>query len=38
MEDRTIIGGITPKEESISLKGYDEIKANYFLERREVGI
>ncbi|MEH7349350.1 5-dehydro-4-deoxy-D-glucuronate isomerase [Gottfriedia acidiceleris] len=38
MEDRTIIGGITPKEEIISLKGYDEIKANYFLERREVGI
>nr|WP_263324531.1 5-dehydro-4-deoxy-D-glucuronate isomerase [Neobacillus sp. Marseille-Q6967] len=38
MEDRTIIGGITPKEEAISLKGYDEIKANYFLERREVGI
>lgn len=38
MEDRTIIGGITPKREAISLKGYDEIKANYFLERREVGI
>jgi len=38
MEDRTIIGGITPTEEAISLKGYDEIKADYFLERREVGI
>ncbi|WP_318506719.1 5-dehydro-4-deoxy-D-glucuronate isomerase [Bacillus sp. T3] len=38
MEDRTIIGGITPTEEVISLKGYDEIKADYFLERREVGI
>lgn len=35
MEDHTIVGGITPKEESSSLKGYDEIKANYFLERRE---
>ncbi|NMD72319.1 5-dehydro-4-deoxy-D-glucuronate isomerase [Bacillus sp. DNRA2] len=38
MEDRTIIGGITPAEETISLQGYDEIKAKYFLERREVGI
>lgn len=38
MEDRTIIGGITPTQEVISLKGYDEIKADYFLERREVGI
>lgn len=38
MEDRTIIGGITPSKETISLKGYDEIKAKYFLERREVGI
>lgn len=38
MEDRTIIGGITPTQEAISLKGYDEIKADYFLERREVGI
>lgn len=38
MEDRTIIGGITPADETISLQGYDEIKAKYFLERREVGI
>lgn len=38
MEDRTIIGGITPADESISLGGYDEIKADYFLERREAGI
>jgi 4-deoxy-L-threo-5-hexosulose-uronate ketol-isomerase len=38
MEDRTIIGGITPTEETLSLKGYNEIKADYFLERREVGI
>ena len=38
MEDRAIVGGITPMEETISLKGYDQIKADYFLERREVGI
>lgn len=38
MEDRVIIGGITPTNETISLGGCDEIKANYFLERREVGI
>ncbi|MGN7943019.1 MULTISPECIES: 5-dehydro-4-deoxy-D-glucuronate isomerase [Bacillaceae] len=38
MEDRAIIGGITPTTEAISLEGYDEIKADYFLERREVGI
>ncbi len=38
MEERAIIGGITPVSEAISLKGYDEIKSTYFLERREVGI
>lgn len=38
MEDRTIIGGITPVEEAIYLKGYGQIKADYFLQRREVGI
>lgn len=38
MEDRTIIGGITPAADAIYLKGYDEIKADYFLQRREVGI
>jgi 4-deoxy-L-threo-5-hexosulose-uronate ketol-isomerase len=38
MEERAITGGITPIEESISLKGNDQMKAEYFLERREVGI
>ncbi|MDQ0856950.1 5-dehydro-4-deoxy-D-glucuronate isomerase [Bacillus sp. V2I10] len=38
MEDRAIVGGISPLEDVIALKGYDEIKADYFLERREVGI
>jgi len=38
MEDRTIMGGITPVGEAVSLPGYDEIKADTFLERRELGI
>lgn len=38
MEDRAIVGGISPLEDVIALKGYDEIKADYFLERREAGI
>ncbi|MFD1177652.1 5-dehydro-4-deoxy-D-glucuronate isomerase [Paenibacillus puldeungensis] len=38
MEDRVIMGGITPVAEAISLEGNDQIKAEYFLERREVGI
>ncbi|WP_112179974.1 5-dehydro-4-deoxy-D-glucuronate isomerase [Paraliobacillus zengyii] len=38
MEDRTVIGGVTPTEEAISLETDEEIKANYFLERRELGI
>lgn len=38
MEDRAIVGGITPAGEAIFLKGCNEIKADYFLERREVGI
>jgi 4-deoxy-L-threo-5-hexosulose-uronate ketol-isomerase len=38
MEERAIVGGITPIEEGISLKGNDQMKAEYFLERREVGI
>lgn len=37
MEDRTVIGGITPVKEAISLPGFEEIKADYFLERREAG-
>lgn len=38
MEDRIIIGGITPVNKKLALEGYDEIKADYFLERREIGI
>jgi len=36
--DRYIVGGIVPVNNSIKLESYDELKAEYFLERREMGI
>lgn len=36
--DRMIIGGIMPKNEAVPLGNYDELKAEFFLERREIGI
>jgi 4-deoxy-L-threo-5-hexosulose-uronate ketol-isomerase len=36
--DRMIIGGVVPLKESISLSNEGELKAAYFLERRELGI
>lgn len=36
--DRMIIGGVVPQSSSISLPNEDELKANFFLERREMGI
>ncbi|MEI6584961.1 MAG: 5-dehydro-4-deoxy-D-glucuronate isomerase [Sediminibacterium sp.] len=36
--DRMIIGGVVPVKESISLPNEGELKAAYFLERRELGI
>jgi 4-deoxy-L-threo-5-hexosulose-uronate ketol-isomerase len=36
--DRMIIGGVVPLKESISLPNEGELKAAYFLERRELGI
>lgn len=36
--DRVIIGGAMPTEGSIVLNNPTELKANYFLERREMGI
>ena len=36
--DRLIIGGVVPTTASISLPNEDELKANFFLERRELGI
>jgi 4-deoxy-L-threo-5-hexosulose-uronate ketol-isomerase len=36
--DRMIVGGVVPTSESIELPNEGELKANYFLERREIGI
>ncbi len=36
--DRLIIGGIVPTANAISLPNEGELKANFFLERREAGI
>lgn len=36
--DRTIIGGVKPVNKIISLPNEEELKAEYFLQRREIGI
>jgi 4-deoxy-L-threo-5-hexosulose-uronate ketol-isomerase len=36
--DRVIIGGAKPVNKSLSLPNHPELKAEYFLERREIGI
>jgi 4-deoxy-L-threo-5-hexosulose-uronate ketol-isomerase len=36
--DRLIIGGVVPLSDAISLPYEEELKANFFLERREMGI
>jgi 4-deoxy-L-threo-5-hexosulose-uronate ketol-isomerase len=36
--DRMIVGGAVPLAKSIALPNEDELKANFFLERREMGI
>lgn len=36
--DRMILGGAMPKNEAVELGNYDELKSDYFLERREIGI
>jgi 4-deoxy-L-threo-5-hexosulose-uronate ketol-isomerase len=36
--DRVIVGGVKPVNTSVPLKVEEELKANYFLERRELGI
>jgi 4-deoxy-L-threo-5-hexosulose-uronate ketol-isomerase len=36
--DRVIIGGVKPVNKTISLPNHEELKAEYFLERRELGI
>lgn len=36
--DRFIFGGIVPIGQSIQLPTYDQLKSDYFLERRELGV
>jgi 4-deoxy-L-threo-5-hexosulose-uronate ketol-isomerase len=36
--DRLIIGGAFPVDKALKLEPFDELKAGYFLERREIGI
>lgn len=36
--DRFVTGGAVPTTKQLSLKPFDELKAKYFLERRELGI
>ena len=36
--DRMIIGGAKPMSKTLQLPNHDELKAEYFLERREMGI
>jgi 4-deoxy-L-threo-5-hexosulose-uronate ketol-isomerase len=37
MYDRFIVGGAMPGKEGIHLEPFDELKAEYFLQRREIG-
>lgn len=37
-EDRFIVGGIQPVEQTLTLTTIDPLKADYFLERRELGM
>ena len=36
--DRMIVGGVKPVKQKITLPNPEELRANYFLERREMGI
>jgi len=38
MYDRFIVGGAMPLKESLRLEPFDDLKASYFLDRREMGI
>lgn len=38
LDDRLIVGGIVPVSEELVLKAIDPLKADYFLQRRELGI
>lgn len=36
--DRLIIGGVKPVSQEVTLPTYDELKSEFFLQRREIGI
>ncbi len=36
--DRLIVGGVKPLSEGVQLETFESLKANFFLERREIGI
>ena len=36
--DRVVLGGVMPSNTAITLPTYDNLKSDYFLERREIGI
>lgn len=36
--DRLIVGGAAPTDKALPLETFDELKATYYLERREIGI
>ena len=36
--DRFIVGGVKPTSQSVKLEAHAELRADYFLERRELGI
>ena len=36
--DRMIVGGVKPVSKKLQLETHPELKADYFLERREIGI
>ena len=38
MYDRLVYGGAMPVEEELTLDSFEELKADYFLERRELGV
>jgi 4-deoxy-L-threo-5-hexosulose-uronate ketol-isomerase len=38
MYDRLVYGGAMPVEKELALEPFDELKAEYFLERRELGV
>lgn len=37
MNDRLIVGGMYPVKKTLKLEPFEELKAKYYLERREIG-